>query len=71
MSVRDRVGIVKDKSYHSTNDLIDALSKHEFPSQIMFTFHPQRWNDDMLKWTKELVMQNIKNVVKQIFYVKS
>ena len=71
VSVRDRVGIVKDKSYHSTNDLIDAFSKHELPSQIMFTFHPQRWNDDMLKWTKELVMQNIKNVVKQIFYVKS
>jgi hypothetical protein len=71
VSVRDRVNVAQDKSYHATNDLIDAFSKHELPSQIMFTFHPQRWNDDLLKWTKELVMQNIKNVVKQVFYVKS
>jgi hypothetical protein len=36
----------------------------------MFTFHPQRWSDELISWTKELVMQNIKNVVKRTFYVK-
>lgn len=71
VSVRDRVGAVKAQSFHSTDELIAGFANNQFPDQVMFTFHPQRWNDDMMKWTKELVMQNIKNVVKQLFYVKN
>jgi len=41
------------------------------PNQIMCTMHPQRWHDSLLPWTKELVMQNAKNVVKRWFFVKS
>ena len=40
------------------------------PNQIMFTFHPQRWNDDFFKWNKELVFQNLKNLIKRMLYVK-
>ncbi|MEA3317514.1 MAG: hypothetical protein U9R54_06115, partial [Bacteroidota bacterium] len=53
-----------------TKDIIEAiergsaLSGVEVPKQIMFTFHPQRWTDKPLPWLKELVLQNIKNVVK-------
>ena len=36
----------------------------------MFTIHPQRWTNNHGLWTKELVMQNIKNVVKRLFFVK-
>ena len=36
----------------------------------MFTFHPQRWNDNIYMWSKELILQNIKNIIKRIFYVK-
>lgn len=70
VSVRDRVAVERDQSFHSTDELIKAFDQGVLPNQIMFTFHPQRWNDDLIKWTKELVLQNIKNVVKQVFYVK-
>lgn len=52
-------------SFHSTQDIIDACKREELPNQIMFNFHPQRWTDNPLLWTQELVMQNIKNVVKR------
>lgn len=42
----------------------------QFPDKIMFTFHPQRWHDSMVPWTKELIMQNVKNVVKMMFIVR-
>ncbi|MCX6272835.1 MAG: hypothetical protein NTU44_16785 [Bacteroidetes bacterium] len=32
----------------------------------MITVHTQRWTDDPFLWTRELVMQNVKNVVKQV-----
>jgi hypothetical protein len=30
----------------------------------MINVHPQRWHDRPLPWVKELVGQNVKNVVK-------
>jgi hypothetical protein len=32
----------------------------------MLTFHPQRWTDKPLPWLQELVLQNVKNVVKRL-----
>ena len=57
------------KNYHSTFDIISAIEKGEFPTQVMMTFHPQRWTNDKYLWTKELVVQNLKNQVKR-FLVK-
>lgn len=51
-------------SYHSTNDIIKAIQENSFPTPAMMTFHPQRWTDNKLLWTKELVSQNVKNVAK-------
>lgn len=51
-------------SFHSTHDIIAACKAGKLPNQIMFNFHPQRWTDNPVLWTQELVMQNIKNVVK-------
>jgi hypothetical protein len=31
----------------------------------MINMHPQRWTDDSLLWTQELIAQNVKNVVKR------
>ena len=31
----------------------------------MLTVHPRRWHDRPLPWMKELVWQNVKNVVKR------
>ena len=69
VSVRDKVDSKFDLSFHSTDQIISYLDKNNLPDQIMFTFHPQRWNDSKYLWTKELILQNIKNVVKRMLYV--
>jgi len=70
-SVRDKVpqqeqwakqGLV----FHSTKDIIKAAKEQQLPAKVMMTFHPQRWNDKLLPWIKELVIQNIKNQVKKV-----
>ncbi len=81
VSVRDKVPQQElwnkqGLTFHSTQDIIDminegrTLSGVEAPNQVMFTMHPQRWHDSLLPWTKELVMQNVKNIVKRWFFVK-
>ncbi len=69
-SVRDKVSTNFKNTYHTTDDIIKAIQTDAYPSVAMFTFHPQRWNDNMLLWSKELVLQNTKNVIKEYFFVK-
>ena len=71
VSVRDKVNTSFNGTYHSSNQVIEALKMGQLPDQIMFTFHPQRWHDDLLKWTSELIVQNAKNVVKRALFVKN
>lgn len=70
VSVRDRVNSSFELSFHSTEEIIDAVNKKELPNKIMFTFHPQRWNDSFYLWSKELITQNLKNIIKKVFFVK-
>ena len=49
----------------TTNDIINAAKSGRLPSQIMITVHPQRWSDGFVPWIKELLMQNVKNLVKR------
>ena len=77
VSVRDKIPQYQDEwcsnglLFHSTNDIINAL---EMPcsstlskyNQIMITTHPQRWMKFGIGWTKEFVMQNIKNIIKRM-----
>lgn len=49
--------------FHSTDDIINKIDK--MPNQIVFTFHPQRWHNNIVLWFRELTMQNIKNIVKR------
>jgi len=70
VSVRDKVPqqetwVKQGLVFHSTGDIIKAAGEERLPDKIMFTFHPQRWNDRPLPWMKELVLQNAKNVVKR------
>jgi len=69
VSVRDKVDTSFKQTYHSTNQIIDALKKNELPDRIMFTFHPQRWHHNSLFWMKELLFQNSKNLIKKYFFV--
>lgn len=70
VSVRDKVDSGFDLKFHTTDEIISAAKKNQLPNQVMFTFHPQRWNNDVISWTKELVTQSIKNVVKKVLFVK-
>jgi hypothetical protein len=55
-------------NYHSTFDIIESILTDKLPDQVMFTFHPQRWTDNDISWTKELVLQQLKNVIKRYYY---
>ena len=52
--------------FHSTFDIIAAVQRGLLPDKIMLNTHPQRWTNNPVEWTKELVWQNVKNVVKRI-----
>ncbi len=75
VSVRDKVPqqkkwVKQGLVFHSTRDIIDAAKEGRLPDQIMFTFHPQRWHSRVVPWLKELVLQNVKNVVKRFLVRK-
>lgn len=72
VSVRDRIPEHQDRwiaqgwSYHHTDDIIRAAQAHTLPDQLMMTTHPQRWTDRLGPWTRELLVQNAKNIVKRL-----
>jgi len=64
-SVRDKVNSKFDIKIKDTNDLIKKIENGELPDKIMINVHPQRWTNDCVPWMKELVRQNVKNVIKK------
>ncbi len=75
VSVRDKVPQQKEwikqgLVFRSTLDIINSVKESKFPDQIMFTFHPQRWHDNYFYWSRELIFQNLKNLVKRYLFVK-
>ena len=71
VSVRDKIPQYQDEwtaqglIFHSTQDVIDGLGRGVIPKDLMVTVHPQRWNPFGVNWCKELVLQNVKNIVKR------
>lgn len=65
-SVRDKVNSSFTQKFTETDEIIAAFNQNKLPNQIMFTFHPQRWNDNLMKWFIELSSQNTKNLVKRL-----
>lgn len=51
---------------HSTFDLIKWIETSGNQQPLMISTHPQRWTDNKVEWGIELVLQNVKNVVKRI-----
>ena len=70
VSVRDKVKTNNDITFSSTKDIIRSAKNGTLPKKIMFTFHPQRWNDNLFYWVKELILQNLKNIIKRLILVK-
>lgn len=79
VSVRDKVkktGVRGQRSevgnlkLRKTRDIIEALEKGLLPDKVMINTHPQRWDDRFGPWVRELIWQNVKNVVKY-FYLRT
>lgn len=72
VSVRDKIPQFQDEwtakglTFHSTDDVIEGLRKGLIPKDLMITVHPQRWNPFGLAWCRELLLQQLKNIVKRI-----
>ncbi len=71
VSVRDKIAQQVEwqkqgLTYHTTFDIIAAVEAGTLPLRLMMTTHPQRWTDNMREWYKELIVQNMKNIVKRI-----
>lgn len=75
VSIRDKIPTYQDQwteqglVYHTTDDLIHALNRGQLPKHIMITTHPQRWTDNIMAWSKELLLQSLKNIVKRLLIV--
>jgi hypothetical protein len=63
-SIRDKVASGFDILIKSTPHLIELVRKDALPNQIMLNVHPQRWFNFGVGWIKEIVGQNMKNMVK-------
>ena len=70
-SIRDKVSSAFEFNFRTTNDIISAIQQKKLPDQMMITFHPQRWNSNLLFWGKELIFQNAKNIVKRVLIPRS
>lgn len=67
-SVRDKVDSKFKFNFEYTKEIISNVSF--FPDKLLFTIHPQRWNDKLVPWLNEYVSQNVKNKIKKHFFVK-
>ncbi len=66
VSVRDKVNSGFNLEFSNTSQLIAAIKGNNFPNKVMFTFHPQRWDNNFFAWFKELIAQNLKNQIKRL-----
>lgn len=64
--IRDRVESNFNFKIRTTFDLIESLENNQLPGKIMINIHPQRWNNAYFPWGKQLLLQNIKNILKKM-----
>lgn len=70
-SVRDKVKTDYAFTFSSTLDIIKSFEEKKLPNTIMLNIHPQRWTDNKIMWLKELLTQNIKNIIKKALVKKT
>lgn len=63
------------EAINNTDDVIQMVSKGNI-KQMFIVAHPERWNNNLGAWLKELVWQNVKNVgkailVKRVYYERN
>ena len=64
--VRDKVETSYNIPVKSIDHMIELLEANKMPEKLIISTHPHRWFNVGLLWFNELVMQNIKNVVKAL-----
>ncbi len=52
--------------FRTTAEITEAVRKGNLPDQIMFNFHPQRWNSNPVLWLQEWALQRTKNAIKRL-----
>mgnify|MGYP001578069407 CR=1 FL=1 len=62
INIRDKVNSTLEFKIKNSFDLIKNIKN--FPDKIMMNTHPHRWFPPGLKWAREYIMQNQKNVIK-------
>ncbi|MBR7154006.1 MAG: hypothetical protein IKD12_01695 [Paludibacteraceae bacterium] len=73
VSVRDKIPQYQDEwtqaglTWHTTQQLLLAIEQGKLPKHVMMTTHPQRWTNNKGAWLKEIVLQNMKNIVKKLW----
>lgn len=78
-NIRDRVAALwpsdapppPERFPASTREVINIIRSGRSPHKMIINTHPQRWNDGILPWATELFWQNIKNIIKTVYYLKS
>ncbi len=65
-SVRDNVSSGFNLKIENTKQIIYLAENNQLPDKIMTNIHPHRWFELGFNWYKELILQNIKNIVKYI-----
>ncbi|MBC8478863.1 MAG: hypothetical protein H8D46_00245, partial [FCB group bacterium] len=63
--IRDKVSSGFSYQFHSTKDIIQACNDNILPDKIMLNIHSQRWSNNPVTWTVELISQNLKNIIKK------
>lgn len=63
-NIRDKVETDFNFDLHDTTDIIKGLLDGRLPDKIMINIHPQRWNDKLYPWLKDLTLQKAKNLGK-------
>ncbi|MCB0474309.1 MAG: hypothetical protein KDC69_01470 [Flavobacteriaceae bacterium] len=64
--VRDKVETNFEIKTKNIEHIMKLIEKGELPDKMIISTHPHRWFNVGLLWTKELILQNIKNVVKSV-----
>ena len=67
VNVRDKVKSSFSFNFKSTHRFISQIP--ELPNNLAITFHPQRWNNNLIMWYREMFFQSIKNIIKKNYYV--
>lgn len=73
MNVRDRVesDFEFKPGIKATFDLLACIDNGELPDRMMLNVHPERWENDFLAWSGQLLFQNIKNIFKKMIVLNN